>query len=134
MEYALLNKNNVVVDKVLNGDHRFPVHPDFKWIRCNSEVQNSWIFYADTNAFSDPRTFGNPIDEIRSIRNREIRRSDWRMTVDYPYDDQDKWKTYRQELRDMTTGQNPSYNDDGVIVQFEWPVDPNGKPANLRWK
>ena len=134
MEYALVDKNNIVVDKVLNGDHRFPVHPDFKWIRCNSEVKKSWKFYEDTNAFSNNRIYSDPLDEIRFIRSREIKSTDWRMTIDYPYDDQEKWKVYRQELRDMTEGQNPSYNDDGIIVNFEWPVDPNGKPAYQRIK
>ena len=134
MEYALVNKNNIVVDKVLNGDHRFPVHPDFKWIRCNSEVEKNWKFHEDTNAFSNNKNYGDPLNEIRFIRSNEIKNTDWRMTVDYPYDDQEKWKVYRQELRDMTEGQNPSYNDDGIIVNFEWPVDPNGKPANKRIK
>ena len=125
MEYALVDKNNNVVQKVLNGDHRFPVHSDLKWIRCNSEVEPGWSFYADTNAFSKPVPQSDPMQVMRNQRNSKLSRSDWRMQSDYPYDDQEKWKTYRQALRDMTN-QTPRWNDDGILVGIEWPTDPDG--------
>ena len=125
MEYALVDKNNNVVQKVLNGDHRFPVHSDLKWIRCNSEVEPGWSFYADTNAFSKPVPQSAPMQIMRNQRNSKLSRSDWRMQSDYPYDDQEEWKTYRQALRDMTS-QTPRWNDDGILVGIEWPTDPDG--------
>lgn len=125
MEYALVDKNNNVVQKVLNGDHRFPVHSDLKWIRCNSEVEPGWSFYADTNAFSKPVPQSDPMQIMRNQRNKKLKSSDWRMQSDYPYDDQEEWKTYRQALRDMTS-QTPRWNDDGILVGIEWPTDPDG--------
>ena len=125
MEYALVDKNNNVVQKVLNGDHRFPVHSDLKWIRCNSEVEPGWSFYADTNAFSKPVPQSDPMQVMRNQRNSKLSRSDWRMQSDYPYDDQEEWKTYRQALREMTN-QTPRWNDDGILVGIEWPTDPDG--------
>ena len=125
MEYALVDKNNNVVQKVLNGEHRFPVHSDLKWIRCNSEVEPGWSFYADTNAFSKPVPQSDPMQVMRNQRNSKLSRSDWRMQSDYPYDDQEEWKTYRQALRDMTN-QTPRWNDDGILVGIEWPTDPDG--------
>ena len=125
MEYALVDKNNKVVQKVLNGDHRFPVHSDLKWIRCNSEVEPGWSFYADTNAFSKPVPQSDPMQIMRNQRNKKLSRSDWRMHSDYPNNDQEEWKTYRQELRDMTS-QTPRWNDDGILVGIEWPTDPDG--------
>ena len=125
MEYALVDKNNNVVQKVLNGDHRFPVHSDLKWIRCNSEVEPGWSFYADTNAFSKPVPQSDPMQVMRNQRNSKLSRSDWRMQSDYPYDDQEEWKSYRQALRDMTN-QTPRWNDDGILVGIEWPTDPDG--------
>ena len=125
MEYALVDKNNNVVQKVLNGDHRFPVHSDLKWIRCNSEVEPGWSFYADTNAFSKPVPQSDPMQVMRNQRNSKLSRSDWRMQSDYPNDDQEEWKTYRQALRDMTS-QTPRWNDDGILVGIEWPTDPDG--------
>ena len=86
MEYALVDKNNNVVQKVLNGDHRFPVHSDLKWIRCNSEVEPGWSFYADTNAFSKPVPQSDPMQIMRNQRNKKLKSSDWRMQSDYPYD------------------------------------------------
>ena len=125
MEYALVDKNNNVVQKVLNGDHRFPVHSDLKWIRCNSEVEPGWSFYADTNAFSKPVPQSDPMQIMRNQRNKKLKSSDWRMHSDYPNDDQEEWKTYRQALRDMTS-QTPRWNDDGILVGIEWPTDPDG--------
>ena len=125
MEYALVDKNNNVVQKVLNGDHRFPVHSDLKCIRCNSEVEPGWSFYADTNAFSKPVPQSDPMQVMRNQRNSKLSRSDWRMQSDYPNDDQEEWKTYRQALRDMTS-QTPRWNDDGILVGIEWPTDPDG--------
>ena len=125
MEYALVDKNNKVVQKVLNGDHRFPVHSDLKWIRCNSEVEPGWSFYADTNAFSKPVTPSDPMQIMRNQRKKKLSKSDWRMHSDYPNNDQEEWKTYRQELRDMTS-QTPRWNDDGILVGIEWPTDPDG--------
>ena len=74
MEYALVDKNNKVVQKVLNGDHRFPVHSDLKWIRCNSEVESGWSFYADTNAFSKPTPQVDPMEVLRSQRNSKTKK------------------------------------------------------------
>ena len=73
MEYALVDKNNKVVQKVLNGDHRFPVHSDLKWIRCNSEVEPGWSFYADTNAFSKPVPQSDPMQIMRNQRNKKLK-------------------------------------------------------------
>ena len=125
MEYALVDKNNKVVQKVLNGDHRFPVHSDLKWIRCNSEVGPGWTFYEDTNAFTKPTPRIDPMVALRRFRDSELKDTDWRMQSDYPHDDQEEWKTYRQALRDMTS-QTPRWNDDERLVGIEWPTDPNG--------
>ena len=40
-------------------------------------------------------------DEIKLCRNRFLATSDWRDLPSYPGDDQEEWRTYRQELRDL---------------------------------
>ena len=41
------------------------------------------------------------MDEIKDARTKELADSDWRMVADYPGTDQEAWKTYRQNLRDI---------------------------------
>ena len=41
------------------------------------------------------------IDEIKEARTKELVDSDWRMVSDYQGSDQEAWKTYRQNLRDI---------------------------------
>ena len=41
------------------------------------------------------------MDEIKDARTKELVDSDWRMVSDYQGSDQEAWKTYRQNLRDI---------------------------------
>ena len=41
------------------------------------------------------------MDEIKEARTKELVDSDWRMVSDYQGSDQEAWKTYRQNLRDI---------------------------------
>jgi len=50
---------------------------------------------------------------IRQQRNRLLAESDWTQLADSPAD-KDKWAVYRQELRDITTQENP--------FSIVWPV------------
>ena len=50
---------------------------------------------------------------IRQQRNRLLSESDWTQLADSPAD-KDKWAVYRQELRDITTQENP--------FSIVWPV------------
>lgn len=50
---------------------------------------------------------------IRQQRNRLLAESDWTQLADSPAD-KDKWALYRQELRDITTQQDP--------FSIIWPV------------
>ena len=43
---------------------------------------------------------------IRAWRNEELKQSDWTQVADAPVDKK-LWATYRQELRDMTSNDDP---------------------------
>tara|TARA_R100000278_G_C5420292_1_gene146315 strand:+ start:510 stop:728 length:219 start_codon:yes stop_codon:yes gene_type:complete len=51
----------------------------------------------------------NEMNELRNVRNKLLRDSDWAVMPDSPLSDskKDEWKTYRQALRDMTKTANP---------------------------
>jgi len=70
-------------------------------------------FIKDTNTFKDLTPA-----EIRETRNKILKNTDWRATVDYPNADQAAWKTYRQQLRDLPQ----DYPD---MVGLVFPVEPN---------
>tara|TARA_Y100000401_G_C8214763_1_gene170256 strand:+ start:242 stop:610 length:369 start_codon:yes stop_codon:yes gene_type:complete len=62
---------------------------------------------------------------LREQRNNKLSQSDWRANSDVTMSDD--WKTYRQELRDMTKKSNPKldtyYNLDKSSVT--WPTEPS---------
>jgi len=55
----------------------------------------------------------NEWTDIRQQRNRLLSESDWTQLADSPAD-KDKWAVYRQELRDITTQEDP--------FSIVWPV------------
>ena len=63
---------------------------------------------------------------IREKRNRLLLESDIYMVSDYPITDgkREEWKVYRQQLRDMPLNAENIYNENGAIVDFNWPVKP----------
>ena len=58
---------------------------------------------------------------FRGLRNDKLAESDWMANSDVTMSD--AWKTYRQELRDMTK----TLSDDDVanLEEIEWPKEPS---------
>ena len=59
--------------------------------------------------------------KFRRFRNDKLAETDWRATADLTLSD--AWKTYRQELRDMTK----TLSDDDVadLEKITWPTEPS---------
>jgi hypothetical protein len=56
-------------------------------------------------------------DEIRNLRTELLKESDWRVLPDSPVgDNRDVWVQYRQELRNITSQENP--------FNIVWPIEP----------
>lgn len=53
-------------------------------------------FNKSSNSFVDMTD-----SDVRNIRAKILKDTDWRATVDYPNTDQSAWLEYRQALRDM---------------------------------
>ena len=51
--------------------------------------------------------------QLRYERNRKIAESDWRANSDVTLSD--AWKTYRQALRDITSGASPKLDSVGRL-------------------
>ena len=65
-----------------------------------------------------------PMELLRAHRDGLLSQTDWRMLEDYPNDDKEVWKTYRQQLRDITIGANPQIDENGELVNITWPTPP----------
>ena len=53
---------------------------------------------------SVPSPFEKAMKNLRFKRNNLLTESDWTVLPDSPIADKTAWQTYRQELRDITTG------------------------------
>jgi hypothetical protein len=65
-----------------------------------------------------------PLRLLRIERTRLLQESDWRDLPSYPGTDQVEWRTYRQALRDLTNTETPALNDNGELINVNWPVPP----------
>lgn len=67
---------------------------------------------------------------IRRERDLLLKDSDWRMTDDYPYEDKELWRAYRQSLRELPNkiilGEipRPTLNEVGNMIFTSWPEPP----------
>lgn len=72
-----------------------------------------------------------PMKALREERDTLLSQCDWRMTTDYPHDDQLAWKEYRSKLRDtpglVEKGElpTPTLNEDGELIFDHFPAPPN---------
>ena len=78
------------------------------------------VLDAERKAWADGANARN-WEEFRRQRNDKLAETDWRATADLTLSD--AWKTYRQELRDMTK----TLSDDDVanLEEIEWPTEPS---------
>jgi len=81
-------------------------------------VVGSMIFRTITTDGGEPVFFDVDWDHVRSIRNDELERSDWRALKDVVLSN--PWKEYRQALRDLPAN-HPTAND----AADNWPVIPD---------
>lgn len=59
---------------------------------------------------------------LKIERNKLIQESDWMANSDVVMSDE--WKVYRQTLRDLPETQTPSLDDNGNLIDVEWPIPP----------
>ena len=66
-----------------------------------------------------------PMRLLRKERNKKIAESDWRANSDVTLSDE--WKTYRQALRDITSGASPTLDSAGRLdmTSVTWPTEPS---------
>ena len=63
-----------------------------------------------------------PMRLLRIERNRRLAETDWMASSDVVMTD--KWKTYRQALRDLPATAEPKLDDVGNLTNVTWPEVP----------
>jgi hypothetical protein len=65
--------------------------------------------------------------KLRSERDALFPSTDKYVMRDYPINDEtfEKWKRYRQHLRDLPGMSSPDLDENGNLTGVEWPVAPN---------
>ena len=127
-------KNNYKVVDV--SENVFEASSEFGWIDCPDNVNVGWVWQGDIDLinnridnlkFVDPDTLRNLDDEkkyilakIRHKRNQFLFESDWTQSRDVFLPNDEEWKTYRQELRDIT---------ENLVIEIDmdinWPTKPS---------
>lgn len=82
-----------------------------------SSKESDWgVTWEDVKAKKDELLAAEPIRLLREERNRRISTSDWMANSDVTMTD--AWKTYRQELRDITKSATS-------LDDVTWPTEPS---------
>ena len=74
------------------------------------------VTWEDVKAKADELEAGEPMRLLRAERNMRIAKSDWMANSDVTMTD--AWKTYRQELRDITKSATS-------LDDVTWPTEPS---------
>ena len=66
-----------------------------------------------------------PMTQLTYERNKKIAERDWRANSDVTLSEE--WKTYRQALRDITSGASPTLDSVGRLdmTSVTWPTEPS---------
>jgi len=107
--------SNCAVNVTLNDDKRtfsIPIDEGNRWY---IELKK-WI---DAGNTVDPASTPSLTwDDIRADRDYRLKQTDWTQTPDVPQETIWKWKTYRQDLRDIPQKQTDPTN-------ITWPTKPS---------
>lgn len=100
-----------------------------------SVVFNDGNFYKPTDEMYEltlyQLTHTEAIKKMRERRDTLLDKSDKYMTHDYPHRlelDAQNWTVYRRALRDLPVTARPTLDEDGNLVNIEWPTPPTPTP------
>lgn len=108
-----IKENRYIIGSVkIDGAIAVPERPT----SAHSWDGSQWFF----NGFS----LDEALNELRIQRNQLLAQTDWRMTTDYPYSDQDQWASYRTSLRNLPATAEPTLDESGKLI-VDWPQAPS---------
>tara|TARA_Y100000296_G_C5089392_1_gene214065 strand:+ start:540 stop:803 length:264 start_codon:yes stop_codon:yes gene_type:complete len=75
-----------------------------------------------SSGITNPTNFDIAMSFVRFHRTGLLRQSDWMSGSDVNMSD--KWRTYRQALRDLPANSNPDLDDELNLTGVTWPTKP----------
>ena len=117
MTYKLINdtKTGTLASIQIKGTNKFiPLDTS------NFEYQKylDWVAEGNTADPADTLTLDQQWANVRTDRDQRLAETDWTQTPDVPQETIWKWKTYRQDLRDIPQKQTDPTN-------ITWPTKPS---------
>ena len=103
------------------NEKEFKVHSSMSWVDCDDNVAVGWTYDGSTFKTNEVvPTEEEKLEGLRSVRNNLLTSSDWTQIPDASITNakKEKWKTYRQELRDITKTASSVYD-------VKWPTKPS---------
>ena len=94
------------------------------WLKANGNDKPS---ESAVNAKITELDNAKPMVELRKQRNAKLTATDWVVTKADETNSAvaDKWKTYRQALRDLPASASPELDDDENLTNVTWPTEPS---------
>ena len=83
---------------------------------------NNYLLKSKSQAKIAELEAAEPLRLLRIERNRILQQSDWMANSDVVMTDE--WRAYRQALRDLPETQTPALDDNGNLINVEWPTPP----------
>ena len=65
-----------------------------------------------------------PMRLLRLERNQLLQQTDWTQNRDVTLANDAEWAAYRQALRDLPNTATPELDENGTLINVEWPVKP----------
>lgn len=106
------------------------LHPNCSFTLVSGDYSNiNWIDVPESPATIEQVNdklaeleAAEPMRLLRLERTRLLQQSDWMANSDVVMTDE--WKSYRQALRDLPETQTPALDDNGNLINVEWPTPP----------
>ena len=119
MKYWIAYKDGRILEQIMVAEGEEPmwsVTGDFDALVV-SRLGDLNLEDFDTVTQSWKPSIAHAWTKVREERDRLLRESDYPPLYERPVEEQDKWRSYRQSLRDITeTVENP--------LKINWPVKP----------
>jgi len=105
------------------NEKEFEVHSSMSWVDCDEKVSVGWTYDGKTFKTNEVTpTAEEELDRLRAKRNTFLQGCDWVVIKEKEEEgsvsNYADWKTYRQELRDITK----TYKS---LSDVKWPDEPS---------
>ena len=112
------NQNNEPVGYQISDTGTYTQEEAFRFVKCRKVNATEEEFQAKLAELEA----GKAMMRLKEERNRRIAESDWRFLSDQT--PSQAWIDYRQALRDLPANSTPELDENGNLINVNWPVEP----------